>query len=852
VTAGAQPIEQMGALAVAQAPLWGLARTITHEHPELACKSFDLSGAPSDVELLLLADELRTDAPETQVALRREKRYVARLVPFMPGETGTPWQQPGGHPDCAPAGDRPFRLETAEAGVLEHVVLRVAKRRPPGPGEVEIEVRAAGLNFLDVLAALGVRPDQPEGIIQLGGECAGVVSALGEDVKGLQIGDEVIALAAHSFGKFVLTPSYYAIPKPAQLSFEEAATIPIAFMTAYYALHTQGRLIQGERVLIHSAAGGVGLAAIQVARDAGAEIFATVGNEEKREFLRSIGIQHVMDSRSLTFADEILDRTGGQGVDVVLNSLAGEAIEKSLAILALHGRFLEIGKRDIYQNNRIGLGPFRKNLAYFAIDLARMFTERPAVCAALLRDVVRFVADGRFQPLPRQVFPISDAVSAFRLMAQGKHIGKIVLSVYGEDPLVAPAIVQAGALRPDGTYVIAGGLGGLGLATAQWMVDRGARHLALLGRTAPSEMAQQAVEALEGAGAQIATVQADLADAVQLADALGGIEQTMPPLCGIVHAAGVLDDGMVLQLTPERFQTVMASKVRGAWNLHRLSAGRDLDCFVMFSSASALIGSPGQGNYAAANAFLDALAHARRALGLPALSINWGPWAEAGLAARPDRGGRLSLRGISSITPAQGVEAFGRLLQQDEVQVGVMALNVRQCAQFYPALAGSPLFSELMQASYRQDGEQQRGGTFRLALLTAEPGRRRSLLETHLREQAAHVLGLSPSRIDKHSPLGSLGFDSLMTLDLRNRLETSLGLSLSATLVWNYPTITDLTDHLAERLGITLASPAGLPTPLENDSYPSHALAEIQQLSDAEAEAALAAKLSAIEEGKKR
>jgi myxalamid-type polyketide synthase MxaE and MxaD len=294
----------------------------------------------------------------------------------------------------------------------------------------------------------------------------------------------------------------------------------------------------------------------------------------------------------------------------------------------------------------------------------------------------------------------------------------------------------------------------------------------------------------------------------------------------------------------------MASKVRGTWNLHTLTSRQTLDCFVLFSSASALIGSPGQGNYAAANACMDALAHARRSQGLPALSINWGPWSDAGLAARPDRGGRLALRGIGSITPAQGVEALGRLLQQPEAQVGVMALDVRQCAQFYPALANSPLFADLIQEPHGRAGERQRGGTFRATLFAAEAARRRTLLETHLREQAAQVLALSPSRIDQHQPLGSLGFDSLMTLDLRNRLESSLGLTLSATLVWNYPTIAALADHLADRLGVAFESAAEPLAAPEEDAARVRTLAELEQLSDDEAEAALAAKLSALEEGR--
>ncbi|MCL1471386.1 zinc-binding dehydrogenase [Argonema antarcticum] len=315
-------------------------------------------------------------------------------------------------------------LTISSPGLLDTLTFRPLPRQKPGVGEVEIEVSVTGLNFKEVLLALGLVPVPTNFNFKFGIECVGKIKALGEGVDGLAIGDEVIAFGTSCFSRFITTSAQLVAPKPAHLSLEEAATIPVAFVTAYYALIKLGKLRQGERILIHSAAGGVGMAAVQIAQWIGAEIFATAGNDEKREFLRSLGIQQVMDSRSLTFADEVMKRTEGKGVDVVLNSLGGEFIPKSLAVLGRYGRFLEIGQRDILNNSQLGLQPFEKRLSFFAIQVE---PELPNF-SELWREVVQHFNNKVFTPLPHQVFPISEIVRAFEYMTAGKHIGKIAIS----------------------------------------------------------------------------------------------------------------------------------------------------------------------------------------------------------------------------------------------------------------------------------------------------------------------------------------------------------------------------------------------------------------------------------------
>ena len=797
VTAGAQPIATDSApLALAQAPLWGLGRTVALEHPELACARIDLSAEPQR-ELSALCRELLESSPEDQVALRDERRYVARLA--------RPAERPARAP--ASAGDAPFRVTLERPGTLEGLVCSAIERRSPAAGEVEIEVEAAGLNFVDVLVALGAIPD-PSGPseqkpIALGGECAGRIVALGAGVSELSLGDEVMAIAPAAFSTHVIASAQLVVRKPARLSLLEAAGVPIAFTTAYHALHRVARLAAGERVLIHAATGGVGLAAVALAQIIGAEVFASAGSEEKRAFLRERGVAHVVSSRSLDFADEVLAESRGEGVDVVLNSLSGPFIAASLALLRSYGRFVEIGKRDYYEDRSLGLRPFLRNLSFTLVDLLAVARERPALLREALSEVVGRLAEAQLAPLPTRVFPVERAADALHFMAQAKHIGKVVLS-FAERRTTSLAAAKAGVrVCADGSYLVSGGLGGLGLTLAGWLVERGARSLVLLGRREPNAEQRASVEALRARGADVRTLMVDVANGAELERALSLVRRELPPLRAIFHCAVVLDDATLLEQGEERLSKVMTPKIDGAWNLHVATQQDPLDWFVLFSSGASLLGSPGQANYAAANAFLDALAHHRQRLGLPGLSINWGPWAEVGLAAASARRGeRLAYRGLASITPEQGLEALERALDHGAAQLGVLPLNLRQWRQFYPKSAQLPIFAALPEQA---EGAAVVEPAFEKTLRAAAPGARRGLLESHLIAQLSQVLRLARGRVERDTPFASLGLDSLMALELRNRIEASLGLTLPATLVWAHPSVALLAASLAGRLGLELA-----------------------------------------------
>jgi NADPH:quinone reductase-like Zn-dependent oxidoreductase len=842
VTRGAQPASlEAQRLALAQSTLWGLGRVIAAEHPELACTRIDLDpGRPADeadwlIEELLFADR------EDQIAYRDGKRLVARLRPARQG-TEDELTVPDGEP---------YRLEIVSRGQLDHVELRAAPRRTPAPGQVEIQVQASGLNFRDVLNVLDLYPGDPG---PLGGECAGVVTAVGDGVQHVKPGDQVVALAPASFASYTLTLGEFVTFRPAALTPEEAATIPIAFLSAYYALCSLGRMKAGERVLIHAASGGVGLAAIQLARQVGAEIFATAGSPKKREYLKSLGIQHVMDSRSTDFAEQIMEITGGEGIDLVLNSLTGETIGSSLSVLREGGRFLELGKTDLWDQQRVDAA--RPGVVFHAIALDQMMADQPGLVRQLMQEVFPQFEDQRLAPLPLRTYPIRRVVDALRHMARAEHIGKVVIEAESFE-----ALDETFWLREDGTYLVTGGLGGLGLALARWLAQHGARHLVLTGRSAPTDEASAALQEIEQAGVRIEVRRSDISCREQVAELLAFISDDLPPLRGVFHLAGVLDDGVLREQTRARFDRVMAAKVLGAWHLHELTADLPLEQFVLFSSAAALLGSPGQGNYAAANAFLDALAHHRRAEDRPGLSINWGSWAEVGMAARlkESQGSRWSEAGIGWIDLDRGFQTMEELLTADAVQVGVLPVNWKKFFARIPAGSEPAWLSDLAAQARSTDASPTSGPPALLEKLQAvTPGERNELATTFLQQQAAQVLAMDAAQWpDARRPLNELGFDSLTGVEFCNRVARAIGQPLNPTLLFDYPTLESLAGYLVRdklhlECGETPSEPAtavedeGEGTPDETAAR-ERTLGQVENMSDEEIEAQVFEQLNRLQ-----
>ena len=537
-------------------------------------------------------------------------------------------------------------LDAPDSGLIEDLRYREAERAVPGPLEVEIEMEAAGLNFRDLMQSLRMLPATSE---SLGGECAGRVvrAGAGTEFNG---GDRVFAFAPAGLSRFVRARGTYTRSVPEPLTFLQAAALPVAYLTAIYGLHRLAGLQAGETVLIHSAAGGLGLAAVHAAKQAGATIHATAGTEDRRAYLRSLGIEHVFSSRDSRFADEVRVRTEGRGVDVALNALTGELAVATLGAMARGGRFLEVGKRDTM--SAAAAGAQRPDVQYLVYDLGQAAEADPTLVPELLNHLVSSLERGELMPLP--VTGFDRAREAFHCLARARQIGKVVVTRQ------AAGSARFAGISPDASYLVTGGFGGLGMIFAEWLASRGARELVLVGRNAPGPRAMQTIRDMEVQGVVVHQMLADVGDRESV-DVLCRATLGRRPVRGVLHAAGVLDNCGLLQLTPSSISRVMQAKVEGGWNLHRSTRGLDLDFFVLCSSAATLLGSPGQANYVAANGVLDALAVYRRSLGLPALSVQWGPWNAAGmtesLQVDPVRSG------VRKMKPAEALACLEQLLR---------------------------------------------------------------------------------------------------------------------------------------------------------------------------------------------
>ncbi|SPM37844.1 polyketide synthase [Mycobacterium numidiamassiliense] len=797
VTRGAQQVDAGDRVTLAQTELRGIARVLVFEHPELKTTVVDVD-ADGTESLAALTQELLAGSDADEVALRGGQRYLGRLVPAPTTPTGELAGEARNTVVDLDAGGA-VRLQIDEPGRLDALRLHAVKRIPPRAHEVEVRVGAAGLNFSDVLKAMGIYPTLDGAPPVIGGECAGVVTAVGAGVDSVRVGQRVIAIGPGAFGSHLTTLADLVTPIPDSLPDPEAAAFGIAYLTAWHSLCEVGRLAHGERVLIHSATGGVGMAALAIARMIGARIYTTAGSEAKRDMLAGLGVEYVGNSRTVDFADEILDITDGYGVDVILNSLPDEAIQRGVQILAPGGRFIELGKKDVYANASLGLAALTKSASFSVVDLDLNLKLHPAKYSEMLGRILGHVADGTLQVLPVTTFTLADAADAFALMASGRHTGKIAVSIpaHGSVDAIAATPPQPLVSR-DGGYIIVGGMGGLGFVVAQWLAANGAGLVVLNGRSAPSAEVQAAIADMVAAGTRIEVVSGDIAEPGTADRLVQAVADAGFRVAGVLHSAMVLDDEIVLNISDSATRRVFTPKVTGSWRLHQATAGLDVDWWLTFSSASSLLGTPGQGTYAAANSWVDGLVAYRRSQGLPAVGINWGPWAGVGRAQF------FADLGVSLITVEEGLAAMQRLLSADRARTGVIHLDARQWFQSFPAAGGSSLFAKLHDSSKL---ERRGGGAIRAELDASEPAERPGRLAAAIADEIRAVLR-STEPIDHDRPMESLGLDSLMGLELRNRLEASLGTTLPAALVWAYPTIHDLAGAMCERLGYTTFSEA--------------------------------------------
>jgi polyketide synthase 5 len=775
VTMNAQTVQVFGDDAnLEQGGLRGLLRVIGTEHPHLRATHIDLDKY-TDAEQV--ARQLLAGSEEDETAWRHDEWYTARLCPsaLRPEERRTTivdHQHDG------------MRLQIRTPGDLETMEFVAFDRVPPGPGEIEVAVTASSINFADVLVTFGRYPSFEGRLPQLGTDFAGVVTAVGPDVTDHRVGDHVGGTSPNGcWATFVTCDARAAATLPPGLTDAQAAAVTTAHATAWYGLHDLAHIKAGDKVLIHSATGGVGQAAIAIARSAGAEIFATAGSPQRRELLHDMGIEHVYDSRNIEFAEQIRRDTDGYGVDIVLNSVTGAAQLAGLKLLALGGRFVEIGKRDIYGDTQLGLFPFRRNLAFYGVDLGLMSVSHPGQVRELLNTVYKLTADGSL-PMPESTHhPLADAATAIRVMSAAEHSGKLILDIprTGRSRVVLPP-ERVQPFRRDSAYIISGGLGGLGLFLAEKMAAADCGRIVLSSRSQPTPEALETIECIRAIGSDIVVECGDITEPKTAERLVALATATGLPVRGVLHAAAVIEDATLANITDELLDRDWAPKVHGAWNMHQATVSQPLDWFCSFSSAAALLGSPGQGAYAAANSWLDAFTQWRRAQGLPATAIAWGAWAEIGRATA------LAESSGAAITPDEGAYAFETLLRHNRAYTG------------YAPIIGTPWLTAFAQrsrfAELFQSADQNGAGAskFRAELMALPLDEWPARLRRMVSQQVSLILRRS---VDLDRPISEYGVDSLGALELRTRIETETGIRIMAT---DITTVRGLASYLCDKL----------------------------------------------------
>ena len=770
-----------------QAALWGFGRTLIAEQPSLRVRLVDSDGG--DESLNWLPGALGTPVVEPEMAVRQGRFLVSRLLH---------WARNGALP--MPRSDD-YALAPTERGAIDNLRLSEVEVAPPKANEVQVRIEAAGLNFRDVLNVLGLYPGDPGPI---GGDLCGVVTEVGSEVTGFEVGQRVFGSMQGAFASRLNVPAPLLATVPDGISAVDAATIPAAALTVRLAFDW-AQLKPGDKVLIHAASGGVGLAAVQMARAHGATVFATA-SKYKRATLREMGVEYVYDSRTTEFADQILADTDGAGVDVVLNSLTNEGfVEATVRATAEGGRFAEIAKRDIWTHEQ--MAALRPDIAYEIVALDVTMMTDPDHIRRLMAEVSDGLAKGEWTPVPAEVYPLTEARTAFRRMQQARHIGKIVVQM--------PKPLQP---RGDRSYLITGGLGALGLHTAAYLAQLGAGDIVLTSRRAPDAEAQQAIDAIiERFHCRIHVFSADVGQESEVADLLEKIRAELPPLAGVVHLAGVLDDALLPQQDLDRFRKTLGPKAYGAHHLHRLTKDDDLEFFILYSSASAVLGSPAQGNYAAANALLDGLVAQRRAQGLPATAVNFGPWGQGGMASSQAAVANLSAQGMMPLEPSAALAALGEAIRHGAAQATVLKANWQRTAKMLGGIR-PPLLDQVLPSG---DGTVVGDSELLRQLQDLPVAARAGFITEFLQKEVQGFLRLAqpPAASSRFLDLGT---DSLMAVELRNRLFGQFGgkFDISPTAVFDHPTIGELAEHLVSQLPDAEAAPAEVSPPAESESEP--------------------------------
>ncbi len=772
--------------------VWCFGRVAMNEYPTVALKLVDVAlDLHAELAARRLAEVIASPVAEAELLVDAAGVAATRTIAGLAGSMT----------EAVPA----VRLQLVSKGAKADFDWVETARREPGPGEVEIEVVASGLNFRDVMLATGLLDDDvlDDGLAGavFGFECAGRVVRLGSGVTHLQLGDAVMGFGRESFATYSTADARVFTAVPDGLPVEAAATIPVAFLTAWYSLVHLAQIQPGEWVLIHGAAGGVGLAAMQIARMRGAHVVATVSSPDKRALVELFGAKKVYNSRSTAFADEVRADLGG--VDVVLNSLAGDAMQASIKCLKPFGRFVELGKRDYVLNTAVGLRPFRRNLTYYGVDLDQLLAANLPLANRMMAELAQHFESGAFFPLPYRAFDWYEVDRAFQLMHGAGHVGKLVVRPAARP--IATSVAHVPFQPGSGVHLVVGG-GGFGFEAASWLAELGAGTVVIASRRGSIEPQLQARAAeIRAAGTVLIVETLDVTDAEAVVALVERLTRIHGRLAGVIHTAMVLDDGLIAGLAPMRTRAVLAPKVDGAANLDRATRTAALDYFVAFSSATTMVGNPGQGAYVAANGYLQGLMRRRRAEGLPGLAVGWGAIADIGILARDlDVAGKLErMSGIVAMQSKEALSYLGQLLSRPQDAAATV-----YCANFRPGatlqglkLLQTPAFAQLFAAA---EGIAQ-AAAIDLATQIAgkSEGDARTIVAGLVASEVARILRLSADEIEVGRPLDELGMDSMMSLDLRMGIEKRFGVELPIVAIGVGVSVNDLASRLiaGTRLG---------------------------------------------------
>jgi acyl transferase domain-containing protein/NADPH:quinone reductase-like Zn-dependent oxidoreductase/surfactin synthase thioesterase subunit/ubiquinone/menaquinone biosynthesis C-methylase UbiE len=791
-----------------QEGLRGVSRVVVNEFPNFDTTMVDLSSPAKDVELDVLIDEMFAEDKVDELAFRGRRRYVNKLERLSMDNIAKQAME------SIPAEGSAYTGTIEEYGVLDNIVLRKSERLTPDDNQVEIQIKASALNFRDIMMAMGLLSNEAvEGGLfgrTFGLECAGVITKVGSDVTNVKVGDEVMATAPSSLGGFAYPYGVHCVKKPVNISWHQAASLPVVYTTAYFSLIHHCRLEKGESVLIHAAAGGVGIAAIHIAKAVGAEIFATVSTQEKRDYIIGLGVksENIMNSRTLEFADEIMKKTNDEGVDVVLNSLSGEAIFKSVKCLSAYGRFVEIGKTDIYRNSKLGLQPFGNNLTYFGVDVDRLFEQKKEFGGKLFQESMDFFVENKFEPHPVTVFPIGKLADAFQFMGGARHIGKVIVSMEGNVDVAPPVEIK---FKENGTYLITGGASGFGLSVAEWMTTKGAKNLVLMSRSGvKTDFERDIVARMEANGVNVMIAKGSVDNKSDVERIFKEVAEKMPPIKGIQHAAMVLDDGSIPEIDNKRYMSVFKPKAVGCWLLHDVTKDMDLDHFISYSSISAIYGNPGQVSYVGANSFLDNFSAWRRAQNLPATTINWGVIGDVGFVARNAAqsgvvGDLLYKQGWKTFTIQQATWILEQMLLNNPIQRVATDSDWGMIGGFYPHTAHSSRFTHLVNEKQLNSNSNAGGGegALKSTIIDSKPEEQVDIFLGQLKDTFARVLGTTAAKIDTNEPVTKYGMDSLMANQIRNWIQSNVSIDYSMMRIMRGPTMEEMTSQILDELNGT-------------------------------------------------